>query len=39
MVILMGFSVVGNYLIELNWKILVLGILPLPVFFMKIMRC
>lgn len=27
-----------NVLIEINWKVLVMRVLPLPVFFMKIMR-
>lgn len=27
---------VGNVIIELNWKILVMRVLPLPVFFMKV---
>lgn len=29
--------VLRRLMIELNWKILVIGVLPLPVFFMKIM--
>jgi len=36
MVILMGSYLIGNMLIELNWKILVVGVLPLPVFFIKL---
>jgi len=34
--ILIIIYVVGNFMIELNWKMLVIGILPLPVFFIKI---
>jgi len=30
--------VVGNSMIELNWKMLVVRVLPLPAFFMKVMR-
>jgi len=36
--ILIIIYVIRNFMIELNWKILVIGILPLPVFFMKIIR-
>jgi len=35
--ILIIIYVLGNCMIELNWKVLVMGILPLPVFFIKIM--
>jgi len=37
MTILIILYVVGNFMIELNWKVLVAGVLPLPVFFIKIM--
>jgi len=37
MTILIINYVVRNFMIELNWKMLVIGILPLPVFFIKIM--
>jgi len=36
MVILIIVYVVRNFMIEMNWKVLVMGVLPLPVFFMKI---
>jgi len=34
--ILIIIYVIRNFMIELNWKMLVIGILPLPVFFMKV---
>jgi len=34
--ILIIIYVTRNFMIELNWKMLVIGILPLPVFFIKI---
>jgi len=34
--ILITIYVIRNFMIELNWKVLVIRILPLPVFFMKI---
>lgn len=36
-VLLLTVYVFGGVIIELNWKILVMGVLPLPVFFMKVM--
>jgi len=38
MTILIILYVVRNFIIELNWKILVIGVLPLPVFFIKVIR-
>jgi len=37
MVFLLLTYLIGNSIIELNWKILVLRVLPLPVFFVKVM--
>jgi len=34
--ILIIIYVVRNFVIELNWKVLVIGVLPLPVFFIKV---
>lgn len=36
--LLMLIYLVGNVLIELNWKLLIAGVLPLPAFFIKIIR-
>merc|ERR1712173_175126 len=36
--IILGY-VFSNVMIEVNWKLLVLRVLPLPVFFVKVMRC
>jgi len=36
--ILIIIYVIRNIMIELNWKLLVMGVLPLPVFFIKIIR-
>jgi len=36
MVVLIVIYVVRNFTIELNWKMLVIRVLPLPVFFMKV---
>lgn len=36
MTLLLLVYLLGNTMIELNWKVLVMGVLPLPVFFIKV---
>lgn len=38
MIVLLLFYLVGNIVIEVNWKMLAIRVLPLPVFFMKVIR-